>query len=170
MAGHRWNPNNHRKIFQPKRPVAVMPELPGRDCVKSTGMSMSGEPQGAVVLLHEFEMGPELLPPGIETFDNSGKIGAGIVAQHDTILRGGEDRIGWEAGQESDLLFTISRIQVLFMRPLFIPGPVRPIRDLSGGMQIVVSRDNDLALLPNQIQAGMCVPGFGVAVVRFTES
>lgn len=170
MAGHRWNPNNDRKIFQMKRPVAVMPEPPGYDRVKSTGMGMSGEPQSAVVLLHEFEMGPELLPPGIETFDNSGKIGAGIVAQQDTIFRGGEDRIGRETGQESDLLFIIPRIQVLFMLPLFISGPGRLFRDLSSGMQIVVSRDNDFALLPNQFQAGMCVPGFGVAVVRFTES
>ena len=92
------------------------------------------------------------------------------MAQKDLIIRCGEDGILWQTGQESNILLSITRFQILFMRPVFNAGFGWLFRDPSGSIQIMIARYNYLTFFSYQIQAGGCIPFFPVRIVGIVEA
>ena len=112
MPGYRRDPDNGWEIFQMKTPVGIMMKARGANRVESADMGMPREAQRTIVLLHQSEMGRKLSSPGVESFDNSGYVGTGIMAEQDPVPMIGDYPVVWKSGQEIDLFLTVARIQV----------------------------------------------------------
>jgi hypothetical protein len=170
MSGNRRYANNFRKIFQLNGPVSILFKTGGGDCVKTPGMGMSRKAHGTVGLLHPQEMGTKFLGPGKKTFVKPGQVRACIMAKENTIPRRGKNLVCRQRCQESDLLLAVSRIQVLIMGPMLHIRTGGLFREDPGSIEIVVPRYNDLASLPDKIQAGWCISLTPVTVIGVTES
>ena len=60
------NTYTYRISFQTEVFITVMPELSLCNCVKSSGMRMTGETNIAVLIFHKFKMRLKLCPVGIK--------------------------------------------------------------------------------------------------------